>query len=168
MAEKTEAKKEELIVTRIIDAPVEIVWQAWTEPEHVMHWWGPKDYSSPSAKIDLRVGGQYVFAMQAPKEQGWQVSYTSGVYQRIVPMQVLEFTQGLSDADGNRIDPSQIGMPADFPKELHTVVAFRARGDMTELTITQTGWVPSQMFVYALAGTQQQTDKLSAYVQRTR
>ena len=168
MADKTEVKKEELVVTRIIDAPVDIVWKAWTEPEHVMHWWGPKDYTSPSAKIDLRVGGKYVFAMQAPQEQGGQVSYTGGVYQRIVPMQLLEFTQGLSDADGNAIDPAQIGMPADFPKELHTVVAFRARGDMTELTITQTGWVPSQMFVYALAGTQQQTDKLSAYVQRKR
>ncbi len=168
MAEKTETKKEELVVTRIIDAPVEVVWRAWTEPEHVMHWWGPKDYTSPSAKIDLRVGGKYVFAMQAPQEQGGQVSYTSGVYQRIVPMEVLEFTQGLSDADGNRIDPAQIGMPADFPRELQTTVTFRARGDMTELTIKQTGWVPSQMFVYALAGTQQQTDKLSEYVQRKR
>ena len=168
MAEKTDVRKEELVVTRIIDAPIEIVWKAWTEPEHVMHWWGPKDYTSPSAKIDLRAGGTYVFAMQAPQEQGGLISYTSGVYQRIVPMELLEFTQGLSDADGHRIDPAQIGMPADFPGELHTTVTFRPRGDMTELTIRQTGWVPSQMFVYALAGTQQQTDKLSEYVQRKR
>lgn len=168
MAETTNVKKEDLVVTRIIDAPVEVVWKAWTEAEHVRHWWGPKDYTSPSCKIDLRVGGKYVFAMQAPTEQGGQVSYTSGVYQRIVPMELLEFTQGLSDADGNPIDPAQIGMPADFPKQLHTTVTFRARGDMTELTITQTGWVPSQMFVFALAGTQQQTDKLSEYVGRKR
>ena len=168
MAETTNVKKEDLVVTRIIDAPVEVVWKAWTEAEHVRHWWGPKDYTSPSCKIDLRVGGKYVFAMQAPTEQGGQVSYTSGVYQRIVPMELLEFTQGLSDADGNAIDPAQIGMPADFPKQLHTTVTFRARGDMTELTITQTGWVPSQMFVFALAGTQQQTDKLSEYVGRKR
>ncbi len=168
MAETTDVKKEDLVVTRIIDAPVETVWKAWTEPEHVRHWWGPKDYTSPSCKIDLRAGGKFIFAMQAPAEQGGQVSYTSGVYQRIVPMELLEFTQGLSDADGNPIDPAQIGMPADFPKQLRTTVTFRARGDMTELTITQTGWVPSQMFVYALAGTQQQTDKLSEYVERKR
>jgi uncharacterized protein YndB with AHSA1/START domain len=168
MAEDTNVKKEELVVTRIIDAPVDVVWKAWTEPQHVMHWWGPKDYTCPSAKIDLRVGGKYVFAMQPPEVQGGQTSYTSGIYQRIVPMELLEFTQGLSNADGDRINPTQIGMPADFPGELHTVVTFRARGDMTELTIAQTGWVPSQMFVYALAGTQQQTDKLSAYVQRNR
>ncbi len=168
MADNTEVRKEELVVTRIIDAPADVVWQAWTKPEHVMHWWGPKDYTSPSTRIDLRVGGKYVFAMRAPQEQGGQISYTSGVYQRIVPMEVLEFTQGLSDADGNPINPLSIGMPPDFPGELHTVVTFRARGDMTELTITQSGWVPSQMFVYALAGTQQQTDKLSQYVQRKR
>ena len=168
MPDNIGVKKEDLVVTRILDAPLELVWKAWTEPEHVQRWWGPKYYTSPSCKIDLRVGGKFIFAMQAPAEQGGQVSYTSGVYQRIVPMERLEFTQGLSDADGNPIDPAQIGMPADFPKQLHTTVTFRARGDMTELTITQTGWTPSQMFVYALAGTQQQTDKLSEYVARKR
>ena len=168
MAENTGIQKEDLVVTRIIDAPVDVVWQAWTEPQHVMHWWGPKYYTSPSARIDLRVGGMYIFAMQAPQEQGGQISYTSGVYQRIVPMALLEFTQGLSDADGNLIDPAQAGIPADFPKELHTTVTFKPKGEMTEITITQTGWVPGQMFVYALAGTQQQTDKLSQYVARNR
>jgi uncharacterized protein YndB with AHSA1/START domain len=168
MTESTDTRKEDLVVTRIIDAPVDAVWNAWTDPEQVRQWWGPKDYGSPSCKIDLRVGGSYVFAMQAPAGQGGQVSYTAGVYQRIVPMQLLAFTQGLSDAEGNRIDPQQAGMPPEFPKELHTTVTFRPRGDMTELTITMSGWVPSQMFVYALAGTQQQTDKLAAFVSRKR
>ncbi len=168
MADTTNVKKEDLVVTRIIDAPVELVWKAWTDAEHVRHWWGPKYYTSPACKIDLRVGGTYVFAMQAPEDQGGQISYTSGVYQRIVPMELLEFTQGLSDADGNRIDPAQARMPADFPKELRTTVTFKPKGDMTELTITQEGWAPSQMYVYALAGTQQQTDKLAAYVARNR
>ncbi len=168
MDETTNVGKEELVVTRIIDAPIEVVWSAWTEAEHVRHWWGPKYYTSPSCKIDLRVGGKYIFAMQAPQDQGGQISYTAGVYQRITPMKLLEFTQGLSDADGNPIDPAQIGMPPDFPRELRTRVTFVPKGDMTELTITQVGWVASQMYVYALAGTQQQTDKLSAYVARSR
>ncbi len=168
MPDTTNVKKEDLIVTRIIDAPLELVWKAWTEPEHVKHWWGPKYYTSPSCRIDLRVGGKYVFAMQAPADQGGQVSYTGGTYQRIVPMELLEFTQALSDADGNPIDPASIGMPADFPGELYTTVTFKPKGEMTEVTLTQTGWTPSQMFVYALAGTQQQTDKLAAYISRKR
>jgi predicted 3-demethylubiquinone-9 3-methyltransferase (glyoxalase superfamily)/uncharacterized protein YndB with AHSA1/START domain len=149
------------VIRRIIDAPLALVWKAWTEPEHVVRWWGPKDYTSPSAKIDLRVGGKYIFCMRAPQEQGGQDSYTAGIYQRIVPLQLLEFTQGLSDEQGNPIDPQAAGMPPDFPKEIRTVVAFKAKGGMTELTITEYGWTPGVMSVFSLAGMHQSIDKLA-------
>ena len=155
-------KKEDIVITRIIDAPLELVWRAWTEPERVKRWWGPKDYTSPTCEIDLREGGKYVFCMRAPAEQGGQDSYTAGTYHKIIPMQRLEFTQGISDADGNPIDPTLAGLPADFPRELHMVVVFKAKGSMTELIITESGWTPSQMMVYALAGMHQSIDKLAA------
>jgi len=158
----------DLIVKRIIDAPVERVWQAWTDPEQVKHWWGPEDFSSSLCKIDLRVGGAYVFAMQAPAEQGGGVSYTTGTYTEIVPLEKLEFTQGLGDEKGNRIDPESIGM-SDFPKEIRTVVTFEAiKHDMTRLTITEYDWTISgsgRMFVYALAGLHQTADKLTKYAE---
>ena len=72
-------EKEDLVVTRIIDAPIELVWKAWTDPEHVMKWWGPKYYTCPFCQIDLREGGKYIFGMRAPQEQGGQDSYTAGV-----------------------------------------------------------------------------------------
>ena len=152
---------EDVVVKRIIDAPVELVWKAWAEPEHVMRWWGPKDFTSPSCKIDFREGGKYIFCMSAPKEMGGQDSYTAGVYKKIVPMELIEFTQGLADKDGNKIDPTQVGMPLDFPEEIRTVVTFkRVRGDMTELTVMEHGWKPSQMMVFAIAGLHQSVDKL--------
>ena len=157
-------EKEDLVVTRIIDAPIELVWKAWTNPEHVMKWWGPKYYTSPSCKIDLREGGRYVFCMRAPQNQGGQDSYTAGIFKKIVPMELLEFTQGMADQDGNPIDPAQAGMPADFPKLIRTVVTFkRFRGDMTdmtELTVTEYAWPASQMMVYSIAGLHQSIDKL--------
>ena len=157
---KTEMK-EDLVISRLIDAPVEMVWKAWTDPAQLKRWWGPKYYSSPSCKMELREGGRFIFAMRAPADQGGQVSYTSGVYKKIVPMERLEFTQGLSDQDGNRIDPVTIGMPPDFPREIRTVVTFkRFRTDMTELTVTEYDWPVSQMFVYSLAGMHQSLDKL--------
>ena len=156
-------RKEDLVVTRIIDAPVEMVWKAWTEPEHVRKWWGPKYYTSPYCKIDLREGGRFVFCMRAPAEHGGQDTYTSGVYKKIVPIEYLEFTQGLSDKDGNPIDPQQVGMPPDFPAEIRTTVVFRAiRDDMTELTITEYDWPVSQMYAYSLAGLHQTIDKMTA------
>ena len=157
----TKETKEDLVVTRIIDAPLKLVWKAWTEPEHLMRWWGPKDYSSPSCELDLRVGGKFLFCMRAPQEQGGQDSYTAGVYKRIVPLELLEFTQSLADKDGNRVDPAQIGMPPDFPKEMNTLVTFKGKGDMTELTIRIQNAPVGQMYVYALAGWHQSLDKLA-------
>jgi uncharacterized protein YndB with AHSA1/START domain len=153
--------EQDLVVTCIIDAPIDLVWKAWTEPEHVMRWWGPQYYTSPTCTIDLREGGRYVFCMRAPEDQGGQDSYTAGVYLEIVPMERLEFTQSLSDKDGNKIDPALAGMPPDFPRELRMVVVFKPKGDMTELTITQHNWTIGQMYVYALAGMQQSIDKLA-------
>jgi uncharacterized protein YndB with AHSA1/START domain len=160
------ARRADLVVTRIIDAPIDLVWKAWTDPQLVMRWWGPKDYTSPTCKVDLREGGRYVFCMRAPKEQGGQDSYTAGVYKKIVPMERLEFTQGLADKDGNRIDPAQVGMPPDFPEEIRTVVIFKAKGNMTELTITEYDWPVGQMYVYSLAGMHQSIDKLSESLAR--
>lgn len=159
---ENQAEKRDLVVTRIIDAPIEKVWKAWTDPEQVMRWWGPKDYISPACKIDFRVGGKYIFSMRAPKDQGGQDYYTAGVYKKIVPMERLLFTQGLADKEGNNIDPAQVGMPPDFPKEIPTMVVFkRIKCDMTELTITEYCWPVGQMFVYSLAGLHQSIDKLA-------
>jgi len=157
----TTVQKEDLVITRIIDAPLELVWKAWTDPKHVIRWWGPKYYTSPTCKIDLREGGKFIFCMRAPKDQGGQDSYTAGVYEKIVPMERLEYTQSLSDKDGNKIDPAKAGMPPDFPKEMHMVIVFKAKGNMTELTITVYGFATGQMYVYALAGWHQSLDKLA-------
>lgn len=149
-------------ITRIIDAPVELVWKAWTEPEHIRRWWGPEDYSSPTCKVDLREGGKYIFCMRAPQEQGGQDSYSTGVYKKIVPLERLEFTQSLSDSEGNVIDPAQAGMPPDFPKEMHMAVIFKSikSGEMTELTVIEYGWTVGQMYIFSQLGMHQSLDKL--------
>jgi uncharacterized protein YndB with AHSA1/START domain len=151
----------DIVVKRIIDVPLETAWKAWTDPKSIMQWWGPQDFTSPTCKIDLRVGGRYVFSMLAPDYQGGQLSYSAGVFTKIVPLERLEFTQGLSDQDGNPIDPAQIGMPPDFPPEIYTSVVFKDKNGMTELTITEHDWPVSQMAVFSFAGMQQSIDKLA-------
>src|SRR5258708_7570813 len=156
-------RTENLVVTRILDAPVELVWKAWTDPQHVMRWWGPKYFVSPTCKIDLREGGKFIFCMRAPADMGGQEHYTAGIYKKIRPMESLEFTQGLADQDGNPINPVLVGMPPDFPKEIRTVVTFKQikGGDMTELTVTEYHLPVGQMFVYSIAGLHQSMDKLA-------
>ncbi|MGH7456357.1 MAG: SRPBCC family protein, partial [bacterium] len=92
----------------MFDAPLEAVWKAWTEPEQVMKWWGPTGFTSPSCKIDFREGGKFIFHMRAPKEMNNADFYTAGVYKKIAPAELIEFTQGLSDKDGNKINPTTL------------------------------------------------------------
>lgn len=161
MTEDQEPIKEDIVIRRIVDAPVDLVWRAWTEPDYVRRWWGPKDFISPSAKVDLREGGAYTFCMEAPPEQGGFRHYSTGVYKKIVEHKLLEFTQYLSDEQGNKIDPASVGMPPDFPVELRMTVEFKAiRADMTELIITEFNWTMGQMAVYSFAGMHQSIDKL--------
>lgn len=153
-------KTRDVVITRTFDAPVELVWQAWTDPEHVKRWWGPKDFNSPFTRIDLREGGNYLFGMRAPDWMGGGVNYSGGTYIKIVPMERLEFTQSLMDEHGNRIKP-EIGMPADFPPEVRTLILFTAKGNQTEITITEMAWKEGQMRDFAELGMRQSLDKLA-------
>jgi uncharacterized protein YndB with AHSA1/START domain len=156
---------QELVITRILDLPIAWVWKGWTDPKLVALWWGPAHYTSPRCEIDFRVGGKYLFCMQAPLEQGGQVYYNTGIYTKIVPEERLEFTQCLSDADGNPIDPADVGMPPDFPKEVQFIMEFKALSDTkTELTIIEYNWTMGQMSKYAVMGMNQSLDKFASII----
>lgn len=62
-------KKKDLVVTRVFDALVDLVWKAWTDPEQVMRWWGPEGFTSPVAMIDFREGGTSLVCMRSPEGQ---------------------------------------------------------------------------------------------------
>jgi len=150
----------DIIISRILNAPVSTVWKLWTDPEAVMQWWGPEDYTSPAAQIDLREGGSYLFSMQAPSEQGGQVSYTGGTYAKVAPMQRLEFTQNLTDAEGVLLPAG--ALPDGFSQNVYTIVEFKDVNGLTELTITEKGWSRSLMSVFSYAGMHQSLDKMAA------
>ena len=138
------AKTRDLVFTRVFDAPIEQVWKAWVEPEVIMQWWGPEGFTSPSARMDFRERGTSLVCMRAPKEFGGQDMYSTWEYRKIVPMERIEYIHNLADKDGNKIDPTSIGMPADFPQDLRNRVTFKDVGDAkTELTVTEYDWTGS-------------------------
>jgi len=53
-------------LARVFDAPLALVWQVWTDPEHVKHWWGPHGFTTPLYEADLRTGGTMRYHMRAP------------------------------------------------------------------------------------------------------
>jgi uncharacterized protein YndB with AHSA1/START domain len=125
-------------VTKTFNAPVEMVWEVWVDPELIKRWWGPKHFSSPMAQIDFREGGKSLVSMQAPPEMGGREFYSIWEYVKIVPLKSIEFIQSLADEHGNKIDPTKVGMPADFPPDIRTVVTFKEAGtNKTEMTVTE-------------------------------
>ena len=56
----------ELSISRLINAPQELVWEAWTNPEHIRHWWGPVGFNSTISKMEVSEGGEWIFVMHGP------------------------------------------------------------------------------------------------------
>jgi hypothetical protein len=84
------------------------------------------------------------------------------VYTTIIPLQTIEFIQSLSDAEGNKINPTQVGMPPDFPADIQTIVTFRKiDNSTTEMTVTEFanfGTISN----FAQIGLEQSLDKMVA------
>lgn len=151
--------RRDLVVTRVFDAPVELVWKAWTDPEHVMQWWGPTGFTSPLARMDFREGGTSLVCMRSPEGQDL---YNTWTYQKIVPMQRIEFIQRFADEDGNKIDPATMGLPPGIPRDVRHVVTFKAVGDKTEMSVTEYGYTSDQIVEISRAGLEQCLDKMAA------
>jgi uncharacterized protein YndB with AHSA1/START domain len=82
------AAEREVVITRIFDAPRSLVFKAWTEPEHMVKWFGPKDFTAAIIQNDLRPGGAYDFHMRGPNyDDHWK-----GIYREVVPPERLVFT----------------------------------------------------------------------------
>jgi uncharacterized protein YndB with AHSA1/START domain len=114
-----------IIFTKTFNASPEAVWKAWTDPEMIKKWWGPEGFTAPSAKVDLKVGGKYVYAMQGPAGSEWdRVMYSAGVFKEIIPYKKIVVTDYFSDAEGNMIQPSEEGQDPNFPEETIVTVLF--------------------------------------------
>jgi uncharacterized protein YndB with AHSA1/START domain len=82
----------DLKLERVIDVPVELVWKAWTEPEHLKVWFCPKPWGVSDCEIDLRPGGIFRTTMLSPEGQEFP---NLGCYLDVVPMERLVFTDAL-------------------------------------------------------------------------
>jgi uncharacterized protein YndB with AHSA1/START domain len=81
----------EIVATRVVDAPRGLVWDAWTNPEHVPHWMtGPDGWSMPVCEIDLRPGGRWRFVWRQGDGTEFEMS---GVYREVVPPELLVNTE---------------------------------------------------------------------------
>lgn len=64
--EKNDTRDRELILTRLLNAPVELVWKVWTDPKHIAQWWGPNGFTNTISKMEFKVGGEWDLVMHGP------------------------------------------------------------------------------------------------------
>jgi len=152
---------QDLVVTRVFDAPVERVWNAWSDPDHLMRWWGPTGFTSPTCAMDFREGGTSLVCMRSPDGQHF---YNTWAYSTIKPRHLIEFVMDLADEHGRRVDdPTGQGLPPDFPRDVHHVVTLvELADDRTELTVTELGYTSATMLEISAAGLNQCLDKMAA------
>ena len=63
---KNSTKDRELLLTRVLNAPIELVWEVWTKPEHISKWWGPNGFTNTVSKMDMKPGGEWNLVMHGP------------------------------------------------------------------------------------------------------
>ena len=145
-------------ITRIFEASPALVWHAWTDPQHLMRWWGPEGFTSPICQLDLRVGGKYLFCMQAPDGTKY---WSTGIYEEIVPHERLVYTDSFADEAGNAVPASHYGMGDDIPFAMTVTVTFEDLGGKTKMTLRHEGLPPGEMSEMTVAGWNGSFDKLA-------
>ena len=153
----------DLVITRIIDAHRELVWKAWTQPEHIMIWWGPKDFTTPVYSVDLRVGGESFSCMRSPDGKDY---CGKGTYLEIVPFERLVLTDSFADESGNIVPASYYGMSGDFPLEMRITLLLEEHDGQTKLTLRHSGMPVGVEREGARQGWNESFDKLASYLDK--
>jgi len=128
-----EPSTEEFVITRIFDAPRELVWKAWTERDRLMQWFGPKGFTMSAAKMDFRPGGVFHYCLRSPDGKEMWGKF---VYREIVAPERIVLVNSFSDESGGL---TRHPMSPTWPLEMLSTTTFVEQGGKTVLTIR---WKP--------------------------
>jgi uncharacterized protein YndB with AHSA1/START domain len=128
-----------VVIERTLDAPIDLIWRMWTEPDLFSAWYGPEGATTTVATMEVRVGGTRLVRMSVTSPQGSMDMWFTGVYREVVENKRLVYTESMSDERGTILSPSEIGMPAGHPTTTEVVVELSDLGARTRMTLTHVG-----------------------------
>ena len=159
MTEKTVNETERMTITRVFDAPRELVWKAWTDPQYVQLWWGPKGCTSPVCEMDFRVGGKFLICGRMPDGMEF---WNAGEYHEIVLHEKIVSSMYFADSKGNKIDPAQIGIEHEAIEGACDITLFEDLGNgQTKLTFIGNESAQSAIESGQLEGMNELLDKVA-------
>jgi uncharacterized protein YndB with AHSA1/START domain len=129
MENQQTADNAQLVITRVLNAPRELVFKVWSEAEHLKEWWGPKGFEWLHAKLDFRPGGMFHYQMRAP--QGFDM-WGKFVYQEIEAPERTVFVSSFSDEAGNTV---RAPFSPVFPLEIYNEMTFTEQDGKTLVTL---------------------------------
>ncbi|HEY2296465.1 MAG TPA: SRPBCC domain-containing protein [Jatrophihabitans sp.] len=159
------SSQDAVTIERTIDAPVELIWQVWTDPEHFAAWYGPNGATIPLAKMDVRVGGTRLICMDVSTPNGPMQMWFAGEYREIIENKRLVYTESMSNQNGDIIDPADVGMPPGHPITTEVRVELEPVGRRTRLLLTHVG-IPADS--PGAIGWAMALDKMAAHVSARR
>jgi len=119
MSKPIETPKHDLVLTRVFDAPRELVFKAWTDPKHLAQWFGPHGFTNPVCEVDLRPGGEWRHVMRGPDGSDYPMT---AIFHEVVPPGRLVFMSYVPDQKKSLF-------------EILNTVTFAEHGGKTRLTI---------------------------------
>lgn len=143
----------ELSFKRVFNAPRELVFKVWTEPEHVVVWWGPTGFTNTIHNMEVKPGGEWNFIMHGPDGTDYPNRI---IYRKVVKPELLEFWHG-SD---NENDPGSFDVTVNFAEvagnktEITMRMVFKSK-ELRDMIVEKAG---------AIEGNKQTMDKLEAYL----
>jgi uncharacterized protein YndB with AHSA1/START domain len=129
---------DDFVISRDFDAPRDLVFAAWTEPERLAQWWGPKGFTINVTKVDLRAGGMFLYGMVAPDGSEMWGKF---IYREFTPPERMVFINSFSDANGGT---TRHPMAPTWPLQMLNVATFTDHGDKTTLTLRSCAYEATQ------------------------
>ena len=149
MQRESNTRDRELFISRKLDAPVEMVWELWTKPEHLAHWWGPDGFTNTISKMDVTPGGEWNLVMHGPDGTDYD---NRSIYKEVIPYKRIVYEH------------------TSYPWILATI-EFEAQGDQTLITWHMLFASAEEFIKVAKAhkvaeGLRQNMEKLAAYISK--
>jgi len=159
------ASEDAVVIERSFDAPADLVWRMWTDPEHFKAWYGPGGATLPVVRMDVRVGGTRLVCMEVEIPGGPMQMWFTGEYVEVVAHERLVYTESMSDEHGNVLSAEAAGLPAGHPATTEVTVALEDIGGRTRMLLTHAG-IPADS--PGAAGWLMAFDKLAVHVEAQR
>ena len=126
-----------VVIERSFEAPVDVIWQLWTDPDHFKAWYGPHGATIPVAKMDVRVGGSRRVCMEVQTPTGPMRMWFSGEYREVVENKRLVYTESMSDENGNASE--DMASAHGDPLTTEVRVELEDIGGRTKMVMTHAG-----------------------------